>query len=99
MRLHILLLSCFLYSFIWAQESTIKGKITDSETGEPLIGATVLYEAGKGSLTDFNGEFILSVPYGDYTLQISYTGFEPIQKAISVNKKNIFLEFKWALRL
>lgn len=94
MRYLLIILSCFLYSFIWAQESTIKGKITDSETGEPLIGATVLYEAGKGSLTDYNGEFTLSLPLGDYTLQISYTGFEPIQKAISVNKKNIFLEFK-----
>ncbi|HIF15279.1 MAG TPA: hypothetical protein EYQ86_08190, partial [Bacteroidetes bacterium] len=59
-----------------------------------MIGATVLYDVGKGSVSDYNGEFILSVPFGNYTLNVSYTGFEPISQDVSINKKTLFLEFK-----
>lgn len=55
------------------------GKITDVDTGEPLIGANVLIEDTQvGAATDINGEyFILNVAPGTYTVRVSYVGYQP----------------------
>lgn len=55
----------------------IRGKVTDRETGEPLIGANVVIEnTSLGASTDVNGEYlILSVPVGTYSLRASYVGY------------------------
>jgi hypothetical protein len=60
-----------------AQTGRIEGKITDRETGEPLIGANVeLAGTTRGNQTDVNGAFVITnVPAGLYTLKISYIGF------------------------
>lgn len=56
----------------------IRGIITDKTTGSPLIGANVILEGTVfGSATDQNGEyFILSVPPGTYSLNISIIGYK-----------------------
>ena len=78
MRQILFLISISLCSISWAQDAFVNGKILDKETSEPLIGATILYGDGKGAITDFNGEFIMNIPMGNYTFTISYTGFETI---------------------
>ena len=66
-------------------QSTITGKIMDSETNEALIGATVLItETGQGTVTDYDGSFSLTgVNPGAYNLTISYTGFA--EQTVQVN--------------
>ena len=44
----LFLLSLFLSVYSFAQ-SNLSGKITDESTGEPLIGATIIYGKGKGA--------------------------------------------------
>lgn len=55
----------------------IAGKITDAETGDPIIGAAVMVEGTSlGAAADINGEyFILNVPPGDVNLRVSAIGF------------------------
>lgn len=55
----------------------IAGTVTDSETGEPLVGANVIVEETDfGAATDLNGYFvILNVPPGEYTVRASMIGF------------------------
>ena len=57
------------------QQGGITGYVYD-ETGEPVVGATVVVEgsAGTGTVTDINGRFSLSVAAGA-ELVISYLGF------------------------
>lgn len=47
----------------WAQSFAIKGNVTD-ESGEPLIGATVVMKgnAHVAAVTDFDGNFTLQAP-------------------------------------
>ena len=48
------------------------GTVIDSKTGESVIGATIYIEELKqGTVTNVDGEFELSVPPGNYTLQAS----------------------------
>jgi hypothetical protein len=68
---------------LWAQPltQTIKGKVLDQDTQEPLIGANVMVlgiEPVRGATTDHNGLFWIDrIPVGRYDLKTSYIGFEP----------------------
>lgn len=63
-----------------AQNGKLAGKVTDRETGEPLIGANVMIEGSdRGAATNINGEYvILNVPIGTVTLVASYIGYQQI---------------------
>ena len=67
-----------MVTLITVAQSMVNGTIIDSETNEPLIGATVLQKGtNTGTITDVNGSFHLTVP-NDATLVISYLGYESI---------------------
>lgn len=62
-------------SFAFAQR-TITGKVTDSTTGEPLIGANILViGTSTGTVTDIDGAYSLDVPEGATQLEFTYTGY------------------------
>ncbi len=67
-----------------AQTQTVRGKVVDGETQYPLIGSMIIIKGGalteeKGVTTDVNGYYkIENIPFGKYTLVISYTGFQTI---------------------
>jgi len=62
----------------FAQKGKIEGKVTDSKTGYPVSGISVLVkETGKGIATDLEGRFILNAEPGKkYTLVLSSTNYE-----------------------
>ncbi len=96
MRNIILLLSLFLITTSTFAQYTLSGIITD-ESGEALIGASVAaYQKTvfiKGTLTDIDGRYELLLEEGDYTLEVSYTGFSPLRNSIKL-KKNKALDLK-----
>ncbi|WP_298898117.1 SusC/RagA family TonB-linked outer membrane protein [uncultured Psychroserpens sp.] len=66
----------------FAQERTITGKITSSEDGLPLPGATVIVKGTtRGQQTDFDGQFSIRASTGE-TLVFSYVGYQTIEKLI-----------------
>jgi hypothetical protein len=67
-----------LLVFAQQKTGTIKGKIIDADTKEPLIGVNILIEyTTLGVTTDVEGNFIIpEVPSGIYKLVISYVGYE-----------------------
>lgn len=60
-----------------AQNHTISGYISDINSGEPLINATI-YESknAKGTVTNEYGFFSLTLPKGNVKINISYVGFQ-----------------------
>ncbi len=65
---------------------TFSGKITDSQTGEPLHGATVLLaDASGGTTTNRSGNFSINrLLTGRHTITFSYIGYEPVTKTIEI---------------
>ncbi len=85
---NVLSLFIFFDLLIAANVGKIVGRITDLESGEPLVGANVLIEGTyQGSTTDELGDYaIINVYPGSYTITISYIGYEIIsQVGIKVN--------------
>lgn len=58
---------------------TVSGTITDKASGEVLIGATVvlLERPGSGAISNSYGFYSLTAPQGNYTLVISFAGYQP----------------------
>lgn len=76
---------------IFAQ-SAVSGKVIDAETGEALIGATVLEKGtSNGVITNMQGAFTITVPNGA-TLEISYVGFLTQEIASNADLSSIKLE-------
>lgn len=55
----------------------ISGTVVDSETGDPLIGATVVVVGLElGSMADLEGSYLIrNVPAGQHTVQVSMIGY------------------------
>ncbi|MEM9830064.1 MAG: TonB-dependent receptor [Bacteroidota bacterium] len=74
------------------EKVTISGYVTDAATGEELIGATVyVQELEIGTVTNVYGYYSLSVPPGEYTIGLSYIGYQrqnltvPIEESQTLN--------------
>ncbi|SEN45509.1 TonB-dependent receptor [Mucilaginibacter gossypiicola] len=79
-RLLLLFSICLLFSFT-TMAQTIRGKVTDAKTGEPLTGATVhLTQDGlsKFVAVNLNGAYSFkNLKNGPYKLQVNYVGYGP----------------------
>ncbi|MGZ3763681.1 MAG: SusC/RagA family TonB-linked outer membrane protein [Mucilaginibacter sp.] len=71
-----LVLLCFFFiNSAFAQNATVKGKVTDASNGETLIGVSVNVKGtSSGTQTDVNGTFSLSVP-SNAILVFTYIGY------------------------
>ena len=58
----------------------ITGTVTDSQSGDPLVSASIVLEGTQlGTVSDDKGRyFILNVPPGTYTLRVSYVGYAAV---------------------
>jgi|AntRauTorckE6833_2_1112554.scaffolds.fasta_scaffold00788_13 outer membrane cobalamin receptor len=66
----------FLFSGMNAIAQTVSGTITDEETGDPLIGATIQIKGtSSGTATSLDGTFSFKAELGEKTLSISYVGY------------------------
>jgi len=66
---------------------SINGKIRDAHSGEALMGATIFVrELKTGAVSDFYGNYSLTLNEGNYTLVFSYIGYSTIEKKIELSK-------------
>lgn len=82
-----------LANVAWSQR-TVRGKVTDAETGEALIGATVsVVGTTRGASTDVEGNYSVEVPAGGLQLRFAYTGYaETVFTLGTSNEVNIALQ-------
>ena len=92
-----LLLFCFLISSInYSQNKFIlSGTITDQNTNETLIGVIVsVKETNVVTTTNEYGYYVMTLPEGQYTLEVNSVGYNVYTEAISIfgnTRKNISL--------
>ncbi|MCF8381803.1 MAG: SusC/RagA family TonB-linked outer membrane protein [Bacteroidales bacterium] len=84
-RFTVLLAFFALVGFaLQAQNVQITGNVTGADDGSALPGVSVVVKGTTiGTVTDFNGNYNLSVPASATTLVFSFVGMEPTELAIS----------------
>ncbi len=92
----ILLFLLFTLSSFSQQKYTLSGVITEASSNETLIGVTITVpEIKAGVVTNEYGFYSLTLPEGEYQIQVSYLGFREVFQKISLSqnlKLNIPLE-------
>ena len=81
----LLLLSCL---FATAQEKfTLSGTISDSNSNETLIGVNLFIpELKTGVTTNEYGFYSITIPKGNYSIRISYMGYQTLEESIQLNQ-------------
>jgi TonB-linked SusC/RagA family outer membrane protein len=75
------------FQFATAQR-TVTGKVTDAESGAPLISANVLVKGTSiGTVTDVDGKYSIDVAEGSTTLVFSYIGYT--DKEVTLGASNV----------
>jgi len=81
----ILILALMLVSFASYSQSNVKGILVDSQTGEALIGASIVVEGTTiGTATALDGSFIITIPSGNQKIIFSYIGYLENIKDVNV---------------
>lgn len=99
MRDKILILLFLITSITaFSQETyTISGIVSEDFSGETLIGVNVILpELQRGTGTNEYGFYSITLPKGEYLLEISYLGYQTISKKIILTKnikENFSLEY------
>ena len=73
----VFLLNCIIFA---GTTGKISGRITDKQTGDPLIGVNVILEGTMhGAATDYDGYYsILNISPGEYSLKATMIGYQSI---------------------
>ncbi len=105
-RCFLVFLFFLLCFFCWdaaAQNNGIVAGIVSDTTGMPIVGANIIAEGtGKGTTTDKNGRYELSLPVGhDYVIVVSHVGYASQRKTVDVQmpEKNRKIEYHFVLSI
>ena len=80
------LLVLFSFKSLSQDRFTLNGYITDSESGESLIGATVfINEINSGTVTNPYGFYSITLDEGNYNIDFRYIGYNTISREISLS--------------
>ncbi len=92
--------ACFNATSAFAQNKySISGYVKDSANGETFISATIMLKElpTAGTYTNNYGYYSLAAPAGTYTIVVSYLGYDPIERKITLDK-NLALNFELKLK-
>ncbi|MCU0377304.1 MAG: TonB-dependent receptor [Bacteroidales bacterium] len=81
----LLVISLLLISLTsFSQNITVRGVVTDSQTGEAMIGLNVIIKGtSRGVATDVNGNYTITDCPPDAILTFSYVGYDPVEVPVS----------------
>ncbi len=98
----LIVLSCICLlaqaQFPELRNTTLKGKVVDTETREPLAGAQLqIRSKGVGTVADANGDFKLEVTFqGDESLdlEVSYLGYSPLVLKVNAQSQGLAINLQ-----
>ena len=92
----IVIVNCQLSIVNSASASDINLTVTDAQNKEAIIMATVqLSPLGQYAVTDYNGKALIrNIPEGNYTLTVSYVGYETYTTNVLLKGKDLNMDIK-----
>src|SRR5687768_16450145 len=97
-KLFLLTFGLFILHAAWSQakiRTQLSGKVTDTQSGLPLAGASIILSDSRiGTTTDSSGNYLLrNLPSGHTIIEVSYTGYKSIVDHIDVIPGNNTKDF------
>jgi iron complex outermembrane receptor protein len=87
LRLLMVVFSLLMVNVAFAQQKTITGRVTDKDTGEPLIGVTIVVKnTTSGTTSDIDGNYKIVVDAGE-TLVYSFVGYSRVEVLIKEQRE------------
>lgn len=84
-----------LFQQVWAQNMPVSGKVSNKNTGEPLVGATVSVKGTSlSTITDNKGNFSILLEKKEATLLISYAGMKPLDFKVEGGGNNLNIQLE-----
>ena len=93
----LLLVGLFLQGGLNLYAQSLRGVVTEAETGEPIAGAAVVLKGTTiGTVTDMDGNYTLKeLVAGRYSVEASFLGFAPmeVQEVLIAGNKEVIVDF------
>jgi hypothetical protein len=85
LRIVCFLLQLVLFNFSFAQETTVKGKVTDANSGDPIPFAAVIFQGSSvGTSTDFDGNYSIKTTRATDSVKVTNIGYKSKSKFVKV---------------
>ncbi len=97
MRFTIAFLLCSLpLQALEAQSFLLSGTVRDAESKQTLAAAAIrIVGTSKGTVTNLQGDYRLSLDSGEYRIAFSYVGYKPDTQHVLMNKKlDLYIELE-----
>ena len=73
--------------FFAQQTSTIKGKISDNSSDQPIVGAKINIQNKYRAFSNSEGFYeLVNVPFGEYVMVVTMSTYDTVKVKLSVNK-------------
>ena len=80
----LLIIFCLSATICQAQETIVRGKITDANSGDPIPYVNVIFqETTIGATSDFDGNYELKTTSPGDSIVVSYIGYKVKKKAVT----------------
>lgn len=88
--LSAIVLSGFIANISLAQNATIKGKITDASSHDPLPGVSVILDVSGGVSSDLDGNYELKITSGEvHKIEYKFLGYKTFLKTVNIKDGDI----------
>ena len=85
-----LLLTVFSFPASAQKRVTVSGYMTDSTSGEPLLGAAIVEpDTRQGAVTNNFGYYTLTLPAGPHRLEYTYMGYESRTLSVELSRDTL----------
>ena len=75
--------------------SVIRGRVTDSLSGEALVGAGIVTAEGKGTTSGIDGNYLMRISVASTSLTFQYLGYQSVTRVIRfAGRDTIFLDIR-----
>lgn len=83
-----LIVSSLYFQALQAQSFLLSGTVRDAETKQTLAAAAIrIVGTSKGTVTNLQGDYMLTLEAGEYRIAFSYVGYKPDTQHVRLNKK------------
>ena len=81
---------CLSTAALAQKQPTLRGMVTDASTGEALVAANIrLLGTSRGTITNSEGSYFLSLDSNSYEIVVSYLGYQPDTLSVALKVSEI----------